>query len=99
MKFDEEDKPLIEDCLKTKFIEYYLTFDTAKAFDDFFHNANGVSDAFAEFWGEVAKYFVNVPNVLGYEIINEPLASSPYRSIYEFLYPNVGNNKNLLPLY
>ncbi len=90
---------MIEDCLKTKFIEYYFAFDTAKAFDDFFHNTNGVTDAFAEFWGEVANYFKDVPNVLGYEIINEPLGASPYKSIYEFLYPNVGNNKNLLPVY
>lgn len=99
MSFDDEGVPFIDDCLKTKFLMYYFALDTAKTFDDFYHNINGVADAFAEFWGVVADYFKDEPNVLGYEIINEPLASSPYRSLYEFLFPNVGNNKNLLPLY
>jgi aryl-phospho-beta-D-glucosidase BglC (GH1 family) len=47
----------------------------------------------------VASYFKDVPNVIGYEIINEPIAGSPYHSIFEFLAPGRGNNKNLLPLY
>jgi endoglycosylceramidase len=47
----------------------------------------------------VAEFFKDVPNVLGYEIINEPLAGSPYHSLLDFVQPGRGNSKNLLPLY
>jgi len=90
---------LIEDCLKLKFAIYYITTDAAKTFDDLFHNVNGIADSFAQYWGVVANYFKDFPNVIGYDIINEPITGSPYRSMYEFAFPNVGNNKNLLGLY
>jgi len=47
----------------------------------------------------VANYFKDHENVIGYEIINEPIQGSVYHSIREFLFPNYGNNHNLLPLY
>lgn len=36
------------------------------------------------------------PNLVGYEIINEPNGANAYRSVYNFLGPN---NKFLLPFY
>ena len=100
LRKDDNGVPIVEDCLKLKFVDYYLSSDVANTFDNLFHNVDGIADNFASFWGVVADYFKDgYPNVIGYEIINEPVASSPYRSFYDFLYPNVGNNKNLLPLY
>lgn len=99
IRVDENGVPLIEDCLKLKFAIYYVTTDASKTFDDLFHNTNGIADSFAQYWGYVANYFKEYPNVIGYDILNEPITSSPYRSVYDTLFPNAGNNKNLLGLY
>lgn len=99
IRYDDKGVPLLEDCLKTKFVMYYFTFDVSQTFQDLFDNKDGIADSFAQFWGYVANYFKDFPNVIGYEIINEPLPGSPYKSLIEFIYPNVGNNVNLLPLY
>jgi aryl-phospho-beta-D-glucosidase BglC (GH1 family) len=47
----------------------------------------------------VANYFKDEKNVIGYEIINEPLSGSVFHSLMEMVWPNKGNNKNLLPIY
>ncbi len=31
--------------------------------------------------------------------MNEPVSGSIYHNVLEFLFPNYGNNRNLLPLY
>ncbi|CAK62820.1 unnamed protein product (macronuclear) [Paramecium tetraurelia] len=96
---DEEGVPIIEDCLKKKFALYYVTAEASKTFQNLFDNKDGIADSFAEYWGVVANYFKDHKNVIGYEIINEPIQGSIYHSIREFLFPNYGNNHNLLPLY
>jgi endoglycosylceramidase len=100
-KFDLDEKgyPLIEQCTKTKFALFYFAFDITQTFQALFENTDGVADSFASFWGEVAKYFKDEPNVLGYEILNEPISGNVYHNLLEFLWPHKGNNKNLLPLY
>ena len=64
-----------------------------------YNNENGIADSFANFWGAVANFFKNESNVLGYEIINEPLQADKYKNLYEYFFPSVGDNKNLLTLY
>ena len=38
IRYDEQGFPLIEDCLKISFAEYYLTYDVMKLQQDFFSN-------------------------------------------------------------
>lgn len=58
-----------------------------------------MADSFAKMWVEVAKIMKDEPNVLGYEIINEPSGANIYYYPYNFLWPGVSNNKYLLPFY
>lgn len=37
-----------------------------------YSNHDGLLDAFAAYWRHVVEEFTNEPNVIGYEIINEP---------------------------
>ncbi len=43
-----------------------------RAFQDLYDNKNGIADSFAEMWKLVATYFKDEPNVIGYELLNEP---------------------------
>lgn len=44
-----------------------------------YDNEQKVQDAFLQFWQTVAAKFRGNPNVLGYELINEPWAGDVYR--------------------
>ncbi len=54
---------------------------------------------FGLFWQRVATIFKNEPNILGYEIINEPLSANWQRSKFEFILPGWGNNHLILGFY
>jgi endoglycosylceramidase len=45
-------------------------------YEAFLLNENGVADMFGLFWQHVALIFKDEPNVLGYEILNEPLSAN-----------------------
>lgn len=83
---DEGGYPLHEDCLKTSFFEFYFTFDVSNAFDDLFMNKRGIADSFAKSWGVVANFFKDEPNVIGYELINEPPGVSVYKHTKDFVF-------------
>jgi endoglycosylceramidase len=42
------------------------------AFDHFFANDGGLQDRYAAAWAHVAQRFRDAPNVLGYDLLNEP---------------------------
>ena len=47
-------------------------------YEDFFHNVPGpggvgLLDRYAAMWGHVAAFFTDEPNLLGYDILNEPM--------------------------
>lgn len=50
-------------------------------------------------WQRVAAYMSKEPNLLGYELLNEPIGSNVYRSIPDVIMPGWTNNKFLLPAY
>lgn len=99
LRRDEHGYPLMEDCLKKPFALFYLTYDVMKFQQDFFTNEHGLADSFAKMWVEVVKLMKDEPNVIGYEIINEPSGANIYYYPYNFLWPGVSNNKYLLPFY
>lgn len=99
LRKDAQGYPLVEDCLKQPFALFYTTYDVMRFQQDFFTDADGIAGHFANMWIEVAKVMHDLPNVLGYEIVNEPSGANLYDYPYNFLWPGVSNNKFLLPFY
>ena len=50
-----------------------------RAFDHFFANDGGLQDRYAAAWAHVASRFRGVPNVVGYELLNEPWPGSAWQ--------------------
>jgi len=80
--------------------EAYATEEVGQHFQDFYDNVSGVRDAFINMWRKVAQKFntKDYPNVLGYEIINEPWAGDVYNKP-DLILPGNAGKKNLMPLY
>jgi len=72
ISYDEHGYANITDCNKKEFALYYTTNDVRNTFKNFYNNVDGVADSFTNFWRAVADFFKNEPNVLAYELINEP---------------------------
>jgi len=72
--FDDQGHAKIADCTKVDFGKFYSTNDVKNAFKAFYTDVDGIAESFTNFWKYVAGYFKEEPNVLGYEIINEPNA-------------------------
>jgi endoglycosylceramidase len=66
---------------------------------DFFTNKRGLLTHFANMWQTVASYMQDEPNLLGYELLNEPIGANAYKNIANVLQPGVSNMKFLLPAY
>jgi len=71
--------PLIKDCIKIPFFEFYFTTDACTAFQNFWDNSNGIFTSFMSFWQKVASTFKDTKNVIGYELINEPWVGNIYK--------------------
>lgn len=54
------------------YLGYLLHPDVGRAFTRFWHNADGLRDAFKAMWTHVARELWEVDAVIGFEIINEP---------------------------
>eukprot|EP00966_Prymnesium_polylepis_P268898 6212248-Prymnesium_polylepis.1 len=79
-----------------------VTKEASNAYQALYSNVGGVADAWAAMWGEVASRFARRPEVLGYELINEPFAGDLYEDPLLMLpYPSPTNadRKNLQPMY
>jgi endoglycosylceramidase len=50
----------------------YFQPSTSRAFDNFYANAGGLADLYAQAWKAVAKRFRSTSYVLGYDLMNEP---------------------------
>lgn len=82
LEYDIHGYPTKESCLKNPFPTYYMTYEVEDAFDNLYNNWSGIGDAFAAMWAHVADRFKNYPNLVGYEIINEPWIGNLYKSPY-----------------
>lgn len=67
-------------------------------YQNLYHNYGGMRDDFSAFWVETASRWKGNPNILGYELINEPFAGDIYEDPLLFL-PGVAGAKNLQPFY
>eukprot|EP00842_Homolaphlyctis_polyrhiza_P001164 jgi/Hompol1/2048/HPOL_002849-RA len=64
--------PTREQCSEISWFLSYFTMAVADAFGKFYSNHDGMLDKFSAFWHRVVSEFHGEPNILGYEIINEP---------------------------
>lgn len=76
----------------------YLTEAVGNAFQCLYDNVAQSRDHMVKFWQTVAVNFKDYPNVLGYELINEPWAGDIYKDPGLLLPGNAGR-QNLAPLY
>jgi endoglycosylceramidase len=90
--------PSLKQCLSLTFADYYASFSVAQAFQDLYDNTGGLQDAFARFWGIVAKAFSGDPYVLGYELINEPFLGDIYAHP-DLLITQRTDSEYLMPMY
>jgi len=88
-----------EECSKRDFFSLYTTPEIADAFGRFWDNENGVQDKFAAFWQHVAKRFDRNPNVIGYDIINEPFTANMYKDSMLFADRKKFDREVLTPFY
>ncbi|KAJ3114451.1 hypothetical protein HDU96_002071 [Phlyctochytrium bullatum] len=89
--------PTPEDCAKLSWSTYQLTYAAANAYQNIYDNINGLLDAFAAYWRKVAEEFKDFPNVLGYDIINEPFAGQVFE-IPSLFIPGVADRTNIQKL-
>ncbi|KAI9325712.1 glycoside hydrolase superfamily [Zopfochytrium polystomum] len=97
-ELDENGIPSKEDCAKMSWSSYQLTYAAANAYQNLYDNINGIRDAFAKFWQTVALNFKDYPNILGYELINEPFAGQVFENPSLFL-PGVADRLNVQRLH
>lgn len=72
ISFDENGYANLTDCTKVAFALFYTTDNVRDAFKALYTNVDGIADSLGEFWQTVANLFKDEPNVVGYELINEP---------------------------
>ena len=67
------------ECTKRNFLKLYTAPEVASAFEYFWNNGDGIQDRFTDYWRVLATKFAKNPNVIGYDIINEPFAANIYK--------------------
>ena len=90
--------PLIEDCVKGSFEDYYTAPEVASAFAAFYNNENGIFDKFLNFWDVVSTRFANNDFVIGYDFFNEPWPANLYYDISLLLEPTKFDRTVLYPM-
>ena len=55
------------------FATYYMSAEVGAGFQCLYDNVDGLWDALAGYWVTVASRFSIFDNVIGYELINEPV--------------------------
>ncbi|KAI9094967.1 glycoside hydrolase superfamily [Phlyctochytrium arcticum] len=77
---DKTGMPLEEDSRGLTWYLLYFTFAVADAFGKLYANHDGLLDSFASYWRHVVEQFKDEPNILGYEIMNEPWPGNHWKT-------------------
>lgn len=64
--------PSLDDCLKKDFASYYATDSVGALFAELYTPGTDLHKGFLRYWGSVASAFQHAPQLLAYELINEP---------------------------
>jgi endoglycosylceramidase len=90
--------PKPEDCDKHSWDVYQLTEAASSAYQSLYDNVDGIQDAFALYWKKLAVTFKSSPNVLGYDLMNEPWCGDIFLDP-SLVIPGKADKKNLEPMY
>ena len=86
----------------------YVTYATGAAAQRLYDNDDGLLDRFGKFWQLIASELKQFPNVLGYEVLNEPWLGNVPLNAEEFIpinphwdlwFPGVADKGNMKKLY
>ena len=86
----------------------YVTYAVGAAAQRLYDNDKGILDRFGEFWKLIASKVKDYPNVLGYELLNEPWLGDVPLNFEEFIpdnpnwnlwFPKESDKRNLKPMY
>ena len=75
----------------------YVTYEACHVFQGFYDNKYEAVDRLARVWAVIAQELGQFPNILGYNILNEPWAGNIYKDGSLILPAEVGR-KNLAPM-
>lgn len=98
METDAEGLPLLSECQKHSFEDMYTAPEVASAFDALYQNKDGLLDKMFAFWTEVTNRLKSNPNVIGYDILNEPWPSNMYKEASLFFHPRKFDKTILYPV-
>ncbi len=100
-RYDSDGNPLIEDCQKHMFPQYYLSPEAMSLFERLYYNTseNSVQTAFIEFWKAVSNRFAGNPYAIGFDPINEPFPSNMYTNPSLVTVPGLFDEYTLQPFY
>ena len=86
----------------------YVTYTVSAAAQRLYNNNQGILDQFGEFWRLIASKLRDYPNVLGYELLNEPWLGDVPLEFKDFTannpnwdlwFPKVSDRRNDVPTY
>ncbi|CAK9048885.1 Endoglycoceramidase (EGCase) (Glycosphingolipid-specific enzyme) (GSL-specific enzyme) [Durusdinium trenchii] len=69
---NESGVPSLQGCLQRLFSEYYSTYQVGALFAELYRSGSRLQDGFLRFWTAISNEFKDDPNLLGYELLNEP---------------------------
>ena len=87
LRYDDNGLPLVGDCHNANFMDLYTAPEVASSFAALYSNQDGLLDKMMAFWTVVATKFHTNPNVIGYDILNEPWCANLYHDKSLFLEP------------
>jgi endoglycosylceramidase len=95
---DQNGNPLISNCTSKMFATYYSTPEAADGFARIYQDVYEYKQRFIKFWNVTSLHFAGNENVVGYDLLNEPLAANMYTQPWTAI-PGVNDHINLERLY
>jgi len=86
--------PSEKDCARHQWPAYQASYAVAKNYADLYTNGRGIRDSFVAYWEHLAAEFKDEPNVLAFELMNEPGLTYNFWS-----FPGFIDSHYLQPLY
>ena len=86
----------------------YFTYALGSAAQELYNNDRGLLDQFGKFWALIAEKISHYPNVLGYELINEPWLGdvplsiselNPENPYWDLWFPKEADKTNIAGMY
>ena len=95
---DADGNPLIANCTSKMFATYYSTPEAADGFSRIYSDLYDYKKRFIQFWNVTSSFFAGDANVIGYDLLNEPLAANMFTQPWTAI-PGVNDHINLETLY